>query len=338
MLRRLKRRLQKILGFTGAPESPTSVATASLAGSLQASPKDGANYNQVDSTEEASRNLETPAALDPPSTSDSDSDYRMSLRRARAIKVWEDRRFTVEHDGHQDKILTRNEWTFHESYESQVDFYNEWVLMRGDSLSNDQLYEKMEVQEYLKALTSLSRHNLPTLAAFYDPPRHNKLIPLFQGENGNEYQLELSYSTDISQLYCPSAKDCDWRFGPVQIIPSKVSTETCSRTNSIPKILLPIGDLWIRGHLRPCEDSDDTEDTDDTDEQLPESERTDWAVMVDVEDEKLPLWIFVSRQKLADRRENANWSAEPPLAILDGQYKELEVFGIPFYFFSPEGA
>lgn len=181
------------------------------------------------------------------------------------------------------------------------------MLSYGDSLSSDQFYQREKVQDHLKTLASLSRQTLPLLKQFGSSGGHNDLIPLFAGENGYEYQLELAWWSKLPFLRCPSnPEERPFNHDPMQLLTSRVSTDITFGAIPMPKLVVQLGRLWVRGNTRESEDDD------------PISERTDWEIMVDLENEDLPLWIFVGRQTLIDRRDNADGFGEPPLTIFDG--------------------
>ena len=109
----------------------------------------------------------------------------------KAAKIVQARCFTLQHDEHQDSIYTCNVWTFTDNRE-ELDVSN-YELMYENSLSNDQLYTILKVQDFLKILKSLSQPTLPLLDTLYDHTGPDISIPLFVGENGNEYQVQLDY-------------------------------------------------------------------------------------------------------------------------------------------------
>lgn len=68
------------------------------------------------------------------------------------------------------------------------------------------------------------------------------------------------------------------------------STETTEQTHALPRFVIPLRTLLVRTKTRhPPIDN------------IPETEYTDYQVVLDPEDDAMPLWIFCSRRMLKER-------------------------------------
>ncbi|KEY72619.1 hypothetical protein S7711_11026 [Stachybotrys chartarum IBT 7711] len=233
-----------------------------------------------------------------PSTSThhaNDTDKLRCLQVAKLQQSCDAPSFKFEHNGHEDFINTNNLWSY-TAYPTPgdnwndltQDFWDDWVLSYGDSLSSDQLYQREKVQDHLKTLASLSRQTLPLLKQIGSSSGRKDLIPLFAGENGCEYQLEPAWWSKLPFLRCPSnSEERPWNHDPMQLLTSRVSTDIASGAIPMPKLVVQLGRLWVRGNTRESKGDD------------PISERTDWEIMVDLENEDLPLWTLSAAKHLS---------------------------------------
>lgn len=214
-----------------------------------------------------------------------------------------------KHGDHYDTLNTGNPWTFNEIHEDNIDFNSDWVRMCEDSVSNEELYTERTTQAWLQTLANLSRQNI---RAFYSSLHdiRRQCIPLFEAEDGDEYQISLWPSTSLADITCPT--DFRKATSPLMMLRSRISVSLDDCKTPIPKLVIQLGYLEVRTSYRlPGED--------------PDTEMTDYSVMVDVEHEDMPVWLFVSRQQLKDRMLAATFP-EPilPLPVFRGLMQDEE--------------
>ncbi len=216
-----------------------------------------------------------------------------------------------QHEDHYDKLNTRNAWTWVENHEFQMDFDNDWVKAFEDSVSNEQLYNDPQTQSRLLTLANLSRQTIRVLQDSRDFRDH--LIPLCDDESGDEYQIKLFRTTSLAKIECPlSPVGYSTQPWPLMLLKGRIPALPEEQRPPVPRLVVQLGCLEVRGISRWPGDE-------------PETEMTDFDVVVDVEHEDMPLWLFVSRQQLKDRILDAG-SCEPnlPLPVFEGLMRDGE--------------
>lgn len=180
-------------------------------------------------------------------------------------------------------------------------------IERETSISNEDLYNNPTTQQWQKKLARLSRTDLPTLK-FARGHFTRVKIPLFHDEaTGDDYQIAMHLSAtgfweQMHQLvyaFCP--KDpvpFNSQVKPlVRILYHASPPEKKTQQGvELPRFGIPLGTLTVRGDFRQRE-ANIISDT------LPDTEWTDYQVILDPEREAMPLWIMCSRRLFRERRE-----------------------------------
>lgn len=185
------------------------------------------------------------------------------------------------------------------------------------SVSNEHLYGNPNARHWREKLANLSRGDYPTLK--FGPGRHLPAkIPLFRDEKtGEDYQIDLNLEDKLIYIKCP--KDTvpfDERAKPlVQVSYQEASSETTKKDPKLPRFVIPLGPLAVRTKSRvpnPLSCSH------------PPTELTDYQVVIDAENEAMPLWILCSRRTLRERHQ-AFAGRNPQLPIFKGlmQYEQF---------------
>lgn len=185
------------------------------------------------------------------------------------------------------------------------------------SVSNEHLHENPNTRHWREKLASLSRGEFPTLK--FGPGRYLPAkIPLFRDEEtGDDYQIDLHLEDKLIYIRCP--KDLvpfDERAKPlVQVSYQEASSESTKRDPKLPRFVIPLGPLAVRTKYRVPDPASCSH---------PPTELTDYQVVIDAENEAMPLWILCSRRTLKERHQ-AFAGRNPQLPVFKGlmQYEEL---------------
>ena len=202
---------------------------------------------------------------------------------------------------------------------------DDWLfcqIRRGnESVSNEYLYDHPESQYWREKLGGLSRNELPTLSFGQwrdDPPE----VPLFRDEEtGDDYQIALHLDTEEYLIYasCPREDPVpfDERAKPlIKVIYQESSAETTPRYPGLPRFVIPLGPLAVRTRSRYTNPV-----------AFPVTELTDYQVVIDAENEAMPLWLLCSRRTLKERHQAvADCNAKKQLPIFKG-LMQFEKFG-----------
>lgn len=203
--------------------------------------------------------------------------------------------FKLRHDDHWDTLDTSNNWTGEQNSDFPFDL-TEWDVNclkdEDDARSNDQLYEDPKAQSRLEQVLRIqSEHSLPQM-----PRNATKMdcIPLFKDDNGEEYQIGLTWSIALTHVKCPSntAISTGRHAEALRQVYSRLPHNP-SDPFPLPRFVFALGSLDIRTTARNIANGypEDGETT----------EKTDYNVIMDAEGDDMSLWIVASRQALADR-------------------------------------
>lgn len=116
------------------------------------------------------------------------------------------------------------------------------------------------------------------------------------GETGDEYQIALRLSNKLVYTYCPrDPVPFDERAEPLsRVFYQEVPAETTRQDAQLPRFVIPLGPLAIRTKFRvPDPRGPDS----------PSTELTDYQVVLDAENEAMPLWLLCSRRTLKERHQ-----------------------------------
>ncbi len=249
----------------------------------------------------------------------------MPLRTVAPEITWGDvetsRTWSVKHDDHIDKVRGRNIWSQRTTSEIQTcsgfDWYTNWVLEDEDSLTNTELRQDPAVQDCLQKLASLTRFDFPALDNIYSQ-LDGQRIPLFEDEDGDEYQIRLGIHSSLPLISCPSNSGDD-TFRPkcpLYQLRGLISEPLSSHPRVIPKYVIRLGQLEVRTSSRYPECYEEPETI---------TECTDYEVMIDAESDDMPVWLFVSQPQLEDRLRSFIYAkpiSVPPVfrgSLLDGK-------------------
>lgn len=198
--------------------------------------------------------------------------------------------------------------------DDEFDWACDWVLMESDSVSNDTLRQDPEAQALMKRLAGLSLQDLPAIRTIYGPP-YRLRIPLCEDLHGDEYQICINRFSSLPSIRCDSnpAEHCPSRF-PLFQLRALLPETSANDLPSIPKYVMPLGNLEVRGVSRYEDFFLDMDECDRT----PITERTDYDVMIGVDSEDMPVWLVVSQQSLSDREHTPGSWPELSLPIFRG--------------------
>lgn len=212
------------------------------------------------------------------------------------------------HDDHWDELHDyESSYLYRAEGEGLDPDWLETHIERETSISNEVLYNDPTTQQWQKKLAQLSRGDFPTLKF---PESHfvRVKIPLFHDEEtGDEYQIALHLSASgfwdqmhkLVYAFCP--KD------PVpfdeQVLPLvKILYHVYPREKNIPhgvevpRFGIPLGTLTVRSTFRRRQANLDSP-------LQPDTEWTDYQVVLDAEREAMPLWIMCSRRTVRERQQ-----------------------------------
>ncbi len=169
------------------------------------------------------------------------------------------------------------------------------MLEDEDSLTNNQLRQSPAVQACLQKLAGLTRSDFPALVNIYSQ-LDGQRIPLFEDENGDEYQIRLDIDSSLPVIKCPS-NSIDLPIFPKPTCPlyqlrSLISRPVLPDPRTIPSYVVRLGRLEIRTDSRSPECFNEPGTI---------TEGTDYEIMIDAESEDMPVWLFVSQPQLEDR-------------------------------------
>ncbi|KAK7702200.1 hypothetical protein SLS64_009778 [Diaporthe eres] len=210
------------------------------------------------------------------------------------------------HNDHWDELL---------DYESPyIDTWpgEDWLtthIERGDrSVSNEQLYNDSTSQQWLQRLAGLSRSDFPTLK--FSPGRaFRSKVPLFKDQDtGDEYQIAMYLYNRLVYTDCPrDSIPFNERARPLaKVVYQETPSEITQQDAELPRFVIPLGPLAIRTEHRI---------PDPPSEFGPPTELTDYQVVLDAEDEAMPLWILCSRRTLRERHQ-----------VYGGRNRQLPIF------------
>lgn len=180
-------------------------------------------------------------------------------------------------------------------------------IERETSISNEDLYNDPTTQQWQEKLAHLGRTDLPTLK-FSRGHFTAVKIPLFHDEEtGDDYQIALHLSAtgfweQMHQLvyaFCPKEPvPFNAEVRPLVKILYHASPPEMKIQQGVelPRFGIPLGTLTVRGTFRRREAKIMT----DLD---PNTEWTDYQVILDPEREAMPLWIMCSRRVFRERRQ-----------------------------------
>ncbi|KAG8160688.1 hypothetical protein KVR01_008952 [Diaporthe batatas] len=219
------------------------------------------------------------------------------------------------HGDHWDELL---------DYESPyVDTWDgeDWMythLQLGDrSVSNEQLSTNPDAQHWLQKLGNLSREDFPSLKfapGHYRPAK----VPLFRDEDtGDEYQILVNLSDDLIYVSCPlDIVPFNERARPLSVVIYQGEpSEGTQGDPELPRFVIPLGPLAVRSQFRFADSQKPSN---------PRTELTDYQVVIDAEDDSMPVWLLCSRRTLIERHKGFN-GRNPQLPIFKGlmQYEEI---------------
>ncbi|KAG6355473.1 hypothetical protein INS49_003435 [Diaporthe citri] len=198
------------------------------------------------------------------------------------------------HGDHWDELL---------DYESPyIDAWpgEEWLTTHLElddrSVSNEQLFNNPGTQYWLPKLAGLARSDFTTLK--FAPGRFLPAkIPLFtDDETGDEYQIALRLSDKFIYTDCPrDPVPFNERAEPLsRVFYQEVPAETTQQHAELPRFIIPLGPLAVRTKFRvPDPESSDS----------PPTDLTDYQVVLDAENEAMPLWLLCSRRTLKEHHQ-----------------------------------
>lgn len=184
-------------------------------------------------------------------------------------------------------------------------------IERETSVANEDLYTNPTTQKWQEKLAKLSRTDLPTLQ--FPQFQFSKVkIPLFHDdETGDDYQIALHLPAggfpdqldhQLVYAFCPKdPQPFDDQVKPlVKILyHAPLSEKKLQQGVELPRYAIPLGTLTVRGTFRRRQANIVTD-------LRPNTEWTDYQVVLDAEREAMPLWILCSRRTLRDRRQAWN--------------------------------
>lgn len=191
---------------------------------------------------------------------------------------------------------------------------------RTDNVTNEQLFKEKATQNWLQRLSGL--HYEDVLALESNAPSQPCRIPLYESESGDEYQINLGLPTSLPQVFCVHLPD------PYMEVPAishfqlqgrtaiASSTEQEQNPTAIPLFVFHLGSLDVSTASR-YPDYILTKDH--------VTERTDYDVVVQIDNEDMPLWVVAARRQLKMRAEDTSHiNPIPPLPIFKGLMDDLE--------------
>lgn len=216
------------------------------------------------------------------------------------------------HGSHWDLMLRHNS-PWGECDDPGTSWWDTCVRERESSISNDRLFQSPSTQKCLQRLSRLRQRDIPSMKRPYPGWPIVSDIPLFQGEEGDEYQLELDFKQRLANVQCPAVVHVPWlesaaplhqlrcRFPPPDL--------TAAQQPRLPKFIVALGPLTVRTSRR-CPSFRTTKE--------PVTERTDYLVVVDAESKAMPLWLLCSRIQLRERVEDKAGNNAPQLPLFGG--------------------
>ncbi|KAM7214401.1 hypothetical protein V8F06_010239 [Rhypophila decipiens] len=178
-----------------------------------------------------------------------------------------------------------------------------------------------QVLPYTRKLAGLKREDMIEFANNWI---RSTPIPLFKDpESGDEYHIDGNETPNLPQITCPSIHAGSNPTASLLFllqsrdIPSSATQEfQPKQERKPPRYAVYIGCLKVRTTtFRGLQ-----LDLESLEEPPPVTEKTDWNVIIDVEDENYPVWIVASRQQFKDHYHDQGEDYEPlfPLPIFRG--------------------
>ncbi|KAL0939658.1 uncharacterized protein CTRU02_206268 [Colletotrichum truncatum] len=212
----------------------------------------------------------------------------------------DDSDLTLErHEDHMDRVYYSNPF---ELPGEEWHWFHDWLDTGIDTFANGKLYEEPTTQNWLAKLHLSHRENVAQLLKVHDFLGICR-IPLFEADNGDEYQIKLSTScTRLPIICCPDIlrgrkwdmKDLIFEFRSRDDLSLDARK---GKVPGLPKFALDLGSLEVRTTATPER------------HYLTSGERvtecTGYQVIVDVLGDGMPLWITAARRQLQTRNTGA---------------------------------
>ncbi|KAK4209606.1 hypothetical protein QBC37DRAFT_391115 [Rhypophila decipiens] len=225
-----------------------------------------------------------------------------------AVLHGQPRAYSIQHGDHFDTLTDYTPWTCVFYGGDCFDWFDRWVEVSDSWTIKKMISWRPQVLPYTRKLAGLKREDMIEFANNWILPTP---IPLFKDPESGDESLALQSMPDRTQLQVSY-----FSFKAEVFPPSATQELQPKQERKPPRYAVYIGCLKVRTTtFRGLQ-----LDLESLEEPPPVTEKTDWNVIIDVEDENYPVWIVASRQQLKDHYHDQGEDYEPlfPLPIFWG--------------------